>query len=351
MTIRWGIIGCGSVTEVKSGPALQNADGSTLTAVMRRSAALAHDYADRHGVDKWYTCANTLINDEEVDAVYVATPPGNHMEYALKVCEAGKPCYVEKPMARNYAECRRMVEAFGVAGLPLFVAYYRRALPRFLKAKELIKAGRLGKVTRICYRYALDRVQTVDPDNPEWRLDATHSGGGIFLDLGCHTLDVLDFIFGPLQGISGTASNRLGLYDVEDGVTMRFETAGGSAGEAQWDFTAGHHEDLLTIIGTAGELSLSTFGNEPVRLETKDSGLILDLQNPEHIQQPLIQSVVNELRGNGTCPSTGTSAARTSRVMDEVLAGYYGGREDAFWERPGSWPGRSGRTQAPTRRK
>src|ERR1041385_2373068 len=147
MTIRWGILGCGDVTEVKSGPGFQKAEGSQLVAVMRRNGEKAADYARRHEVPRWYDSADALIHDSEVDAVYIGTPPGSHLEYALQVCAAGKPCYVEKPMARNHAECVKMVEAFEAAGLPLFVAYYRRGLPRFRKAKELVESGRIGQVT------------------------------------------------------------------------------------------------------------------------------------------------------------------------------------------------------------
>ena len=128
--IRWGIIGCGDVTEVKSGPAFAKADGSALVAVMRRTAELAEDYARRHGVPRWYADAEALVRDPEVDAVYVATPPSSHREYVLLAARHDKPVYVEKPMAMNHRECLDMVAACRDAGVPLFVAYYRRALPR-----------------------------------------------------------------------------------------------------------------------------------------------------------------------------------------------------------------------------
>src|SRR5262252_4417455 len=152
MTIRWGIIGCGDVTEVKSGPGFQKAEGSELVAVMRRRGDLARDYARRHGVPSWYDDAEKLIRDPSVDAVYIATPPGEHERLALAVCAARKPAYVEKPMARSHGECRRMVEAFQAARVPIFVAYYRRALPRFLKARELLTSGQLGRITGVTYR-------------------------------------------------------------------------------------------------------------------------------------------------------------------------------------------------------
>ncbi len=338
-TIRWGIIGCGDVTEVKSGPGLQKAHGSQLVAVMRRDAAKAEDYARRHGVSRWYSRAEDLFSDPEVGAIYVATPPGNHLEYALSACAAGKPAYIEKPMARNHAECRRMVAAFAARGLPLFVAFYRRALPRFVEARTLITSGRLGQITAVNYRFSSPKPVR-SPDEPApWRLTAEQSGGGLFLDLASHTLDVFDFLFGPLQAVGGIAGN-LGGDEVEDAVAMHFRVPGGALGTASWNFTGFSRVDTIQITGTAGCLRLSTFGDEPLELETAAGREFLARPNPTHVQQPLIQSMVDELRGvpDAQCPSTGISAARTSEVMDTVLREYYGGREDAFWQRQASWP-------------
>src|SRR5436190_19903847 len=142
--IRWGLIGCGDVAEQKSGPGFQKADDSALVAVMRRDAAKAADYAARHGVPRWYSDARELLADPEVDAVSIATPPSSHMELSLLACAAGKPTLVEKPMALDHAECRQMMEAFRAAEVPLFVAYYRRAQPKFQRMKELIDDGAIG---------------------------------------------------------------------------------------------------------------------------------------------------------------------------------------------------------------
>ena len=103
--IAWGIIGVGDVCEIKSGPAFNSIEGSKLVAVMRRNAALAQDYAQRHSVPKWYDDADALINDPEINAIYIATPPDTHQFYTLKAAKAHKIVYVEKPMARNYKEC------------------------------------------------------------------------------------------------------------------------------------------------------------------------------------------------------------------------------------------------------
>jgi 1,5-anhydro-D-fructose reductase (1,5-anhydro-D-mannitol-forming) len=341
-TIRWGIIGCGDVTEVKSGPGFQKSAGSQLVAVMRRNTALAQDYARRHGVPKWTTDADALIRDPDVDAVYIATPPGSHLEYALRVCDAGKPAYVEKPMARNATECARMVEAFARARLPLFVAYYRRAQPRFLKVKALLDGGAIGRVTSVRYHLSEPRhIAFASGAELPWRLDPATAGGGLVLDVGSHSLDLLDFFFGPFEQISGHAANLASPYEVEDTLSLIFRTPAGAPGTASWNFAGAAKEDLFQLTGTQGRLCFSTFGSEPLRLETADGRVEeFPFTPPEHVGQPLIQAVVDDLRGLGHCPSTGESAARTSRVLDLALSSYYSGRADDFWLRRDSWPGR-----------
>jgi 1,5-anhydro-D-fructose reductase (1,5-anhydro-D-mannitol-forming) len=336
--IGWGIIGCGNVTEVKSGPAFGKVPDSRLVAVMRRDAALAEDYARRHGVKKWYAEADALIADPEVTAVYVATPVGSHLEYALKVCAAGKPCYVEKPMARNAAEARLMVEAFKAAKLPLFVAYYRRGLARFRKVKELVESGAIGTLSGLSYRSASAHHQRTG--ELPWRFNAELSGGGLVMDVGCHTLDILDFVAGPLTFEAGMAANVASAYAVEDSVVIQFRLPSGGLGAASWNFASAQSEETAVFFGTEGRITISTFGQEAVKLEKGKAVELFDLPHPQHVQSGLITTIVDELQGRGVCPSTGESALRTTVLLDRALEGYYGGRADAFWARPETWPGR-----------
>jgi predicted dehydrogenase len=176
-------------------------------------------------------------------------------------------------------------------------------------------------------------------NNLPWRVDAAHSGGGLFLDLGSHTLDLLDHLLGPLGKVAGHAARRAGGTGVEDAVAMSFVTAGGVPGVASWDFGCPVPVDEVVLAGSKGRLVFSVFGPEPLRLELPEGVELFDLPHPPHVQQPLIQTVVDDLLGRGTCPSTGESARRTSAVMDAVLDSYYGGRSDAFWQRPQTWPG------------
>jgi len=321
-TIRWGIIGCGDVTEVKSGPALQKAEGSELVAVMRRNGALAEDYARRHQVPRWYDQAEALIHDPEVNAVYVATPPAFHREYALMAARAGKAVYVEKPMAMNHDECLEMIEACEAAGVPLYVAYYRRGLQRFNQIKQLLDSGVIGDV-RLVQTTHLQTMRPVDGQAVPWRLQPALSGGGLFVDLASHTLDILDYLLGPIGEVKGFAVNQSGLYQVEDLVTTTYAFESGVIGMGAWCFNAFKRKDLNEITGSQGKLSFSTFGDD-LRIQLADGDIQqLTIPNPAHIQQPLIQLMVNELRGAGTCPSTGRTAARTSRVMDSLIRDFY----------------------------
>lgn len=321
-TIRWGMIGAGDVTEVKSGPALQQAEHSVLVAVMRRTAARAEDYARRHGVARWYADAEALIHDPEVDAVYVATPPGAHLEYALAVAQAGKPIYVEKPMARTLAECETMIAACRAAEVPLFVAYYRRALPRFLKVKTLLEEGAIGEPRCVSLDLRRQPPDDLDPGILPWRFVPAIAGGGLLLDIGSHMLDLLDFLLGPIGAVRGTASNQAGLYPAEDMVSGQFEFESGLHGTGMWCFSSYDRQDRIEIVGSQGRLVFACFENEPIVLHTAAGQEAFDIPNPPHIQQPLIQTIVLALNGVGECPSSGETAARTSRVMDALLAEY-----------------------------
>ncbi|HVT89588.1 MAG TPA: Gfo/Idh/MocA family oxidoreductase [Tepidisphaeraceae bacterium] len=333
MTIRWGIIGCGDVTEVKSGPGFQKTEGSELVAVMRRTGSLAQDYARRHGVPKWYGNADALINDSQVDAIYVATPPGSHLEYALKIAAAGKACHMEKPMARSFAECRQMVDAFARAKRPIFVAYYRRAQPRFVKLKELIDSGRIGRITGC--RYRMTKFYMADP-KPEWRLDAEQSGGGLLLDVGSHAIDIMDFLLGEFVEFSGTA-HTTGATKVEDNVSLSFRTNTGVIGSASWNFAGPTKDEIFEIEGTQGKITTQILQHSPLVIQAGEKTETLEFPDLQHVAQPLIKQVVDDLLGKGKCSSTGQAGARASKVMDAALSSFYNGRDDEFWKRPQTW--------------
>lgn len=334
MPIRWGIVGCGDVCEVKSGPGFQKAADSELVAVMRRDTAQAKDFAKRHGVTKWYDRADQLIADSNVDAVYVASPPGSHLELARQVAAAGKPCLLEKPMARNVPECRELMQSFQATNTPLFVAYYRRCLPRFVQVRE--RLAEIGPLQSVRYEFKQLPWTDVDSANLPWRVVPEYSGGGLFLDLGCHALDLIDHLVGPLRLETADAANTGLQYDAEDLVEFTCSTkTDGIPVIGLFDFQAEDKADLLTMTGEQGTITVPCFDNGPITITKSGSPQeILDIPHPDHVHQPLIQTVVDELLGRGKCPSNAASAVRTSELIDGILNDYYGGRDRPFWENP-----------------
>lgn len=322
-TIRWGMIGAGDVAEVKSGPGFQKAKNSALVAVMRRNGPLAQDYAERHGIPRWYDDAQALINDPEVDAVYIATPPHVHKQYTLMCAAASKPVYVEKPMALTFAECQAMIEGCRAAGVSLWVAYYRRTLPRFVKIKELLESGAIGQVRSVNVAlYKPESQELFPPNDLPWRVVPQYSGGGIFVDMGAHTLDFLDYVLGPIRAVSGLAVNQSSLYSAEDHVAASFVFESGVIGAGVWCFSSYQNLDQTEIVGTKGKITFASFSPTPILLTTADGSQEFALADPPHVHQPLIQTIVDEINGDGVCPSTGESGARTTWVIDQILQTY-----------------------------
>lgn len=319
------MIGCGSVTELKSGPAFNKVNNSRLIAVMRRNGALAEDYARRHNVPRFYTSADKLINDPEINAVYIATPPASHKEYALKIIKAGKPVYIEKPMALNYAECQKINLEAEKRKVPVFVAYYRRTLPGFNLIKNLINNGEIGPIRFVSIQLFKPLSDEEKSGNLPWRVKPELSGGGHFFDLASHQLDYLDYLLGPVQKIESLTLNLSGCYEAEDFVSAGFLFPNKVAATGTWCFcvSAGEVKDILEFHGQKGMIRTSTFSFEPIIVENDKGRKEFINERPENVQYYLIGQVVNALSGKGTAVSTGLTAARTSWVMDETVKEYY----------------------------
>ena len=272
-TVRWGMIGCGDVTERKSGPGFGKAAHSELVAVMRRNGALAADYARRHGVARWHDDADAIIRAPDIDAVYIATLTDTHCDYTLRCAAAGKPVYVEKPMGMNHAECLAMIDACRAASVPLWVGYYRRALPRFLAVRDLIAADAIGKVRAVTSRQ-LQRLPGVDQfaeGAVPWRVDPELSGGGFFFEGACHTFDFLDYLFGPIAEVRAFAGNQAGAYKPEDIVTATYRFASGVFGSGVWCYTADVDQEYNEIVGAKGRIRFSTTQPVPIRIFRGDA--------------------------------------------------------------------------------
>lgn len=321
-TIRWGFIGCGEVTKYKSGPAFQKITNSEVVAVMSRNAAKAKAYARERGIDRWYDDAQELIDDERVNAVYIATPPSSHATYAIMAMKAGKPVYIEKPLAVTYEECCRINRIAQETGVPCFVAYYRRYLPYFQKVKSLINEGVVGNIINIQIRFAQPpRDLDHNRGNLPWRVQPDIAGGGYFYDLAPHQIDLLQEIFGCILEASGYKSNRAGLYTAEDTISACFRFESGLVGSGSWCFVAhdSAREDRIEVIGDRGMLCFSVFTYQPITLYTQKGREEIIVASPTYVQQPLIQAIVDHLLGKSICHCDGESATLTNWVMDKIL--------------------------------
>ncbi len=321
-TIRWGFIGCGEVTERKSGPAFNAIEGSEVVAVMSRRAEKAKSYAERHRVKRWYTDPVELINDPEVNAIYIATPPSTHATYAIMAMKSGKAVYVEKPMASNYEDCCRINRIAETTGVPCFVAYYRRYLPYFQKVKQLVEEGAVGKVVNVQIRFAVPpRDLDYNSTNLPWRVQADIAGGGYFYDLAPHQLDLLQEMFGPIIEAEGMKANRGGLYKTEDSVSACFKFDNGLPGSGSWCFVAHESakEDRIDIIGDKGSISFSVFTYQPIVLQNEEGRQEFKVPNPPYVQLPLIRLVVEHLQNKAICRCDCVSATSVNWVVDRIL--------------------------------
>jgi predicted dehydrogenase len=317
--IRWGIIGCGDVTEVKSGPAFNKVPGSSLVAVMRRNEDKAKDYARRHGVGKWYSDAEQLINDPEVNAIYVATPPANHEEYAIRAMRAGKPVYVEKPVALNTAAAERIKRVSEETGTKITVAHYRRQQPLFLKIKELLAQKAIGDVRFIDMKmWQQHQSKIIAQTETNWRIDPAISGGGLFYDLAPHQLDLMLYFFGNPIRVSGVSFNAAQLYNADDTTAgqVLFET--NCLFNGTWCFTSYEREDRCEIIGSEGKMSFSIFDHNPLILEREGTVTSLEFDKLQHVQQPMIEKVVQYFLGHSANPCSIEEGLQVMQIIDTM---------------------------------
>lgn len=313
--IQWGIIGCGDVAEVKSGPAFQKCNNSQLVAVMRRNGELAKDFAQRHNVSIWYDNANDLLNDNDINAVYIATPPASHLEYAIKALEAGKDVYLEKPMVLNTDEAHQLKGAVNASKNKLVVAHYRRFLPIYQKIKNLLDDGVIGKVRLADIRFLQPHNFN---DKATWRLNEEISGGGYFHDIAPHQIDLMYYFFGDVQSVKGFGVNQANIHKVDDTVNGIINFNSGVQFRGIWSFTmpAYAQEDSCTIFGDKGSIRFSFYEEELV-LNIDGKETIFNFENPVNIQQPTIQEVVGYFLEKRDNPCSVQDGQVVTTIMEE----------------------------------
>lgn len=317
--IRWGIIGVGDVCEVKSGPAFYKTPNSELLAVMRRNGDKARDFAERHKVPHWYDNADALLANEHINAIYIATPPAQHKDYALAALNAGKHVYIEKPVTLNAAECDAIIAAEKTALTKISVAHYRRQLPCFIKIAELLRGGVIGEPLTVQIDMLQPAKSTIIANSDEnWRVNPTLSGGGLFHDLAPHQLDLMLQWFGSIKKSAGFSQNQRKFTPADDCVHGWAQFESGVVLQGRWHFAVNAQQtrDHCEIIGTTGKLTLNFFGQQVIRLTTNDGEQEIVIPNPAHIQQPMIEQVNTYFRGERENPCSVTEAKAVMELID-----------------------------------
>lgn len=321
--INWGIIGCGDVTEIKSGPAFNKVPHSALLAVMRRDGAKAADYARRHHVPRWYDDADRLIEDPEVNAIYIATPPDTHEMYTIAALEAGKPVYVEKPMALNFAAAQNMAETAFTKKVKLVVAHYRREQPLFKKIKQLLNENIIGDIRLVnleLYKPPLTKEELA-VNHHAWRVNPAIAGGGLFHDLAPHQLDLMYYFFGPVKKITGIATNQGGKYKADDLVTGNVLFKNGVVFSGTWCFNAAATTDTCKIIGSKGSINFNVFSGNTITINIGGNEKIISFDVLQHVQQPMIAKVVEYFLNQSYNPCSAEEGAEVMRMMQEMVTG------------------------------
>ncbi len=328
--IRWGFLGCGKVVMTKSGDSFRNVPDSTISVIMKRDLEGAKKAAEYFGAAEYCDNVEELLS-KEIDAVYIATPPGKHYEQALACLKAGKAVYLEKPFARNYTEAKELTEAFEKAGVSLYIGHYRRALPRFLKIRNLLHAKLIGEVEHV--EFYLNRIFSPKEAENSWLYNPVLSGGGKYYDIAPHTVDIFNFLFGDITEVNGDVKNLGTGCPLENVVTMSVKTVRGITGNLKFDCVADTKSDRMVVMGTNGTMEFSVHGKTDVIVKDLQ-GIVLeqfDLPDPKMVEQPMVQTVVEDLLGKGVCESKASEVLVTYDIIDRVLDGFYGGRSDDFW--------------------
>lgn len=318
--INWGIIGCGDVCEFKSGPAFNKVNNSSLVAVMSRNGSKAKGYAHRHNVPKWYDDAGLLINDPEVNAIYIATPPSSHEAYTIAAIEAGKPVYVEKPMSLHFDGASNMARYAESKDVKLTIAHYRRAQPQYQKVKQLLNNNAIGDARFVNLNYFKRPLTQEDLLQPKtaWRVDPSVSGGGLFHDLAPHQLDLLYYFFGTVEKAKGLSASQSSPYKVDDMVTGNILFKNNVVLSGAWYFNApvAQEKDCCEILGTSGKISFSFFEVQPITLTANGKTECFSFDILPHVQQPMIEKVVEYFLGSGPNPCSGREGMEVMKLID-----------------------------------
>jgi len=322
MKLNWGLIGCGDISRKRVAPALRDLKSCRFIGVSRAKKELARSFAQEFGAEKWYGEYRELLQDEDIQAVYIATPPFLHAEQVVAAAEAGKHIICEKPMAMSTGECDRMMQACRTNGVKLSIAYYRHLYPLVGRIKEILKSGEIGTIILS----QINAFEYFDPGVEEsrtWLFDKERAGGGPMMDFGCHRIEVLLNLFGAVKRTVGVVSNVLFDREVEDSATALFEFKNGSRGVLTVSTAVYESKDALDIYGSRGSIHVPLLNRGRATILTEGEERDEDYPPHANFHQPYIEAVTAAILTDSEVPV----GAETGRAVAQLEEEIYGAQE------------------------
>lgn len=248
---RWGLIGASTIAKEWVISAIR-ATGGEVVSVMSTSAERGRAYAAEQGIARSVTTLDALVNDPDIDAVYISTTNELHRDQALAAAKAGKHILCEKPLAMALEDARAMVQAAKDAGIVMATNHHLRNAATHRAMREAIKAGRIGTPLAARVFHAV----YLPPHLQGWRLDKPEAGGGVILDITVHDADTLRFVLDsdPVEAIAFAQAGGMGKAGLEDAVMGVLRFKNGVIAQFHDGFTTKFAETGLEVHGTDGSL-------------------------------------------------------------------------------------------------
>lgn len=319
--INWGLIGCGEISQKRVAPAIKGAPKSRIIAAMSPFEEELNDFVEKFAITKKYTKIEDILGDEEINAVYIATPVFTHYELALAALKSGKHVLLEKPMAMTNEQCHALVTEAAKGNVKLGIAYYRRFFPKMAEVKKLIREGVIGEIIQVRILYHSWRGET-----DSWRVKKSQSGGGPLWDMGCHKIDMLIDLVGMPVSASALMSTLTHSYEVEDSCSMIMELENGAHCLASFNWNSKVWSDEFEILGTDGKIVMNPCDSDNLQLihnPEKIRGLgkeitTVSLPNHSNIHYPLVEDFVHAVLENRCPVITGEEGYKTNRVLAAI---------------------------------
>jgi predicted dehydrogenase len=292
--IKWGLIGAGDIAQKRVAAALRDTPSSELVAIARAHPERAESFAKTFGARRWHRNAEELFADREIDAVYVATPVHLHAAQTVAAAEAGKHVLCEKPMALDVGECDRMIAACREHDVRLGVAYYRHFYPVIARIKAIVASGEIGDPV-VAQIEAFEWCNLPPGDPRSWFMKKAEAGGGPMFDFGCHRLEVLIDLFGPVRRVTSIAANVVFDREVEDTAIASLQFERGTCATLAVTHAALEARDTLRIFGTNGSIHVETLNKGDLRIVAGGQER-REVEPPAaNLHQPLIEDFVEAI--------------------------------------------------------